>query len=224
MDDMELRGPQLYAALNQLHIINFWLGGYNISLRGLKLLTKDLPKEQEISIADLGCGGGHTLIQKARWCRKHNIKARFMGIDANLSTIEYAREKCKSFPEISFVQADICSEEFLSEKYDILSCNLLLHHFDNQQLDYYIPRWTAQAGIGIIVNDLQRHPLPYILFNIVTRLFGASYMTRHDGLLSIRRGFRRKELGQLLKTEEPSAVRLHWQWAFRYLGIIQTKQ
>jgi hypothetical protein len=55
----------------------------------------------------------------------------------------------------------------------------------------------ANASIGVVV-DLQRSTLSYRLFQFVFR-FQLNNMSRQDGLISILRGFKRRELLRFLK-------------------------
>ena len=58
MDDLDYNGPILHDALNKLAKINKWLGGNQVTLNGLKKVLKNHPKQEPITIIDLGCGGG----------------------------------------------------------------------------------------------------------------------------------------------------------------------
>ena len=52
------------------------------------------------------------------------------------------------------------------------------------------------AREAVLVNDLERHVLPY-LFIRCTRPFARSRITRHDGPASVRQAFTREELQAL---------------------------
>ena len=59
MDDLNCSGHVLNRTLRELEIINKWLGGNRITIKSLEQL---LPKNnREITIVDLGCGGGDML-------------------------------------------------------------------------------------------------------------------------------------------------------------------
>ena len=50
------------------------------------------------------------------------------------------------------------------------------------------------ARHGLIVNDLMRSRRARLLTGIATRLLSANRLTRHDGPMSVLRGFRPEEL------------------------------
>ena len=75
---------------------------------------------------------------------------------------------------------------------------LFLHHFKEAQLVSFLENTLKQTRIGIIVNDLHRHKLAYYLF-ILLSLFIKNKMITEDGLTSVLRGFKRKDLVLLSK-------------------------
>ena len=218
MDDLELKGELLRDTLDKIALINKHLGGNGVILDGLKKLLNGFDKSQTIKIIDLGCGNGDMLREIAMYGRKTNRKFELYGIDANTFTIDYAEELSNSFHEISYRKINIFSEAFDLLKYDIALASLFIHHFKNEEINSLLSKLVAQAKIGVIINDLHRHQLAYILFKIVT-LFIGNNMVRHDGLVSILRGFKRDELeGLARKLNLKSTIR--WKWAFRYQWII----
>ncbi len=219
MDDFSLEGERLYNTLDQLANINKWLGGNYVTLNGLKKLLKNYPKEKELIIIDLGCGNGDMLRIVFRFLKKNKYNFKLIGVDANRYTINYAKKLSKNYPEITYLQHDIFSEEFKSLKYDLVLATLFLHHFKEEQLIKLLSNQLKTAKLGILVNDLHRHRLAYYLFKGLG-LFIKNPMVKEDGLTSILRGFKRKELE---KTAEKLAVKseISWKWAFRFQWILR---
>ena len=58
MDDFSIGGDLLRDTLDKLENINRWLGGNKVTVNGLKGVLLNHPKEQEITIVDIGCGHG----------------------------------------------------------------------------------------------------------------------------------------------------------------------
>ena len=222
MDDLELEGEVLEKTLDQLEIINKWLGGFGVIQSGFKYLLKQkLPDTQRpIKIISLGCGGGDNLRRLARWLRKKQVAAELTGVDANAWAVRYATEKSIDYPEIVYKKADCVQTDFFTSNYDIILCSLFLHHLDEETLKAYLPLLVKHAEVGVIINDLHRHWLAYYLFRIITFVFCASPMVRHDGSVSVLRGFTRKELQSILACNQLSRYHLKWKWAFRWRLII----
>lgn len=220
MDDFLLQGTELREALDQIARINQLLGGNKIALNGTKEILKRVHKSKTIVIADIGCGNGDMLRMLADYGLKNNLKFKLIGIDANVFTVNYAKALSKEYTNITYLCLDIFSEEFLKIHYDIVLCTLTLHHFTNEQILNIITIFKDKASMGIIINDLHRSKLAYRLFKIICILFNLKKMPREDGLVSILRGFKKKELEEFSKKLNLLNYTIDWKWAFRYQWII----
>lgn len=219
MDDFSIGGDLLRDTLNKLENINRWLGGNKVTLNGLKTILKNYSKTKEITILDIGCGHGDILRDIAKFGRKYKYKFTLIGIDANPTAIEYANELSVNYPELSFKKEDIFSEEFKNRKVDIIVATLFLHHFKEEELTSFLKQSLKQTNIGIVVNDLHRHRLAYYLFLLLS-IFIKNKMIIEDGLTSVLRGFKRKDLEALSKKINVKP-QISWKWAFRFLWIIK---
>ena len=219
MDDFSISGKILRNTLNTLAHINKWLGGNKVTLNGLKKVINNHPKREPIIIVDLGCGGGDILRKVSKYGKKEGYLFKLIGIDANKDATVYAREISKNYPEISFINCDVFSEEFESVKCDIVLTTLFLHHFKEDQIIDLLSSLKKRAKLGIVVNDLHRHSLAYYLFKLVC-LTIKNKMIIEDGLTSVLRGFKRKELENFSKKLQVRP-QIKWKWAFRYQWIIQ---
>ena len=221
MDDFTMEGALFRDTLDKLEIINRFLGGNSVTINGLKKLLKNQPKNKTITIVDLGCGNGNILRDISKFGRKNNYSFKLIGIDANFAATEYAKELSKEYSELSFKTIDILSEDFKKQSYDIVLCTLFLHHFKNEELISFLKTTTEKATIGVVVNDLHRHKLAYYLFKLIG-FFIKNKMVRQDGLTSVLRAFKRKDLEAILRqVQVPFSIK--WKWAFRYLWILKKK-
>lgn len=220
MDDLNLASDALRRNLDELETINTWLGGYGPVLQALDHLRPRFPAGRPLRLADLGSGGGDTLRHIARWARRRHVAVELVGIDANAFMIDYARNKARAYPEISFQQQDIFSPEFQRQPFDILTCSLFCHHFSDDNLVRLLAQWQAQAKVAVVINDLHRHPLAYYSIWLLTRLFRGSHLVQNDAPLSVARAFRRHDWQQLLRQAGLSAYSLRWRWAFRWQLIL----
>ena len=220
MDDFTLEGAHLRSNLDILASINKWLGGNRITLQGVQKLLKNSPKNRKYVIIDMGCGNGDMLRRISKLGRRLGLNLDLIGIDANLDTISYAQELSATYPDISYVQMNIFSEEFNAMDYDIALSTLFLHHLSDVEIIDKLNLLKESARVGIIVNDLERNGLAYFLFGIIS-FFINNKIVRNDGLVSIRRGFRKQELLAFSK-ELKLESEVCWKWAFRYQWIMKT--
>lgn len=210
-DDIPFRDIQ--RNMLELDIINTWLGGHAISISGLQCLAGN---RRQVSICEIGCGGGDNLRALVRWCRRRHIQTRVTGIDRNINCIEVAREKWRE-GEASWIHSDYRQVVFGQAKPDIIFSSLFCHHFTDEELVAQLNWMEVNAGIGWFINDLHRHFLAYHSIRWLTKWFSRSYLVKNDAPLSVLRGFTRREWQGLLRQADVDNCRIQWKWAFRWL-------
>ena len=218
MDDLDMSGDLLIKTLDQIASINKWLGGNGLTLDGIITLLKNQTKDKAIRIVDLGCGNGDMLREVADFGKKNGYKFQLLGFDANQATIDYAIKLSVNYPEIAYRKEDVLSKEFETSTYDIALCTLFLHHFEDAVALKFVQTLLKNAKIGLVINDLHRHPFAYYLFKSLTLLIN-NPMVKTDGLISILRGFKRTDLEEFSKKLNYKST-ITWRWAFRYQWII----
>lgn len=223
IDDFTLDSDLLIKNLNEIALINRWLGGYRVIKKSLNKLDKQgiFKSSDEICIVDFGCGGGDVLRYVARWAQRRNIKIKLIGVDANNAILNYARQRSQNYTEISYLQEDVFNADFQKRQFDIILCNLFCHHLDHETFIQFLKSSVEQVSMAVIINDLHRHPFAYYGVKIITRLFNMSSLICHDGPLSVLRAFRRHELLSYLAHVSSFRVSVIWRWAFRYQVVIQ---
>lgn len=216
MDDLSSGGEEMDQTLRELETINKWLGGNHVTINGIEKLLQRKHLKEELVIADLGCGGGDMLILVAEWAKKCRISVKLKGYDANPNIIEYARKNGLDYEEITFETKDIFSDSFKEESFDIVLCTLFTHHFKDDDLAKIFNQFQKQASLGVVINDLHRHPIAYFAIRLLTQFFSKSPMVKYDGPLSVRRAFRKADWHNILQQAEISNFYLRWKWAFRW--------
>jgi len=211
----------LYKNLRELDIFNTATGGYTISLRGIKQLITDHNKKYHV--VDLGCGNGGTLKTIADWARINNYSVRLTGVDMNADAIEYLKIHCSKYPEISGIAIDYQDYLNKNEVIDIVHCSFFCHHLNDAQLLNLIVFFRKNVKTGFIINDLQRIWQAYYSVWFFTRLLNGSPLSKHDGPVSVLRGFTTNELELLLKKADVSNYSVQKYWLFRFLVVGKTE-
>ncbi|MDP2413336.1 methyltransferase domain-containing protein [Daejeonella sp.] len=220
MDDFSLGHEIIDPIMDELEVVNKFLGGYNVFFDAFqKIGIKD-----GMIISDWGCGGGDSLRVIAKWARKRNLKIQLVGVDATESAIEYARVKSGDFPEISYILADVMGEQLISNQFDIVISSLFTHHFADENWIRMIQKMADCAAEYVVINDLHRHWFAYHSIGVLTSVFSKSEMVKHDSKLSVLRSFKREELEKLLKKGEFKIFSIKWMWAFRWQICIETEK
>jgi 2-polyprenyl-3-methyl-5-hydroxy-6-metoxy-1,4-benzoquinol methylase len=201
--------------MQELNFINEWLGGHSITLDGFKELAGNL---KEITVCELGCGGGDNLLAIYNYCRSKNIKASFIGIDIKDECIDFAKSQKELSPVTQWITSDY-KKVALSVKPHIIFSSLFCHHFKEDELTYQFNWMKENATKGFFVNDLHRNWLAYYSIKFLTQIFSSSYFVRNDAPLSVARGFTKHELEEICAKAKVSEAIVNWKWAFRYLVI-----
>ena len=207
--------------LNELNVVNKYLGGHKITVEGVKDILKSTDKrKQHITICEIGCGGGDNLKAIHKWINK-SMPVKYIGVDINKACTDFATDNCRKL-DAAFVCSDYRKATFV-EKPDIIFNSLFCHHFANEQLVEML-RWMKTNSVkGFFINDLQRHPLAYHSIKTLTHIFSRSYLVKNDGPISVLRGFRKDEWKQLLEKAGITRYSIRWRWAFRYLVIVNNE-
>jgi 2-polyprenyl-3-methyl-5-hydroxy-6-metoxy-1,4-benzoquinol methylase len=220
MDDLDCSGPVLEQTLRELKTINRWLGGNHVTTLGLTQLIQKNP-QNHYEITDIGCGGGDMIRVMSNWARQHQIPAQFTGIDANENIIEFAKARQSDLSEISWKVQNVFEPEFASQKTDLITCTLFTHHFTDGELMELLSAMKKKARLGIVINDLHRHPLAYYSIKWLTGLFSRSPMVQNDAPLSVLRSFSKSDWVRILAGAGIEQYRIRWFWAFRWQVIVR---
>ncbi len=208
MDDFSIQDERIDEALRELKTINILLGGKATTQKGFAILRKNTSLNGHLTVLDAGAGGADVFDQ--------NGLTTITALDKNPRTCSYL----KDHTQYTVVCGDAMELPFNDRSFDVVHVSLFLHHFTEEQIVRLLSSFLRVARRGIIINDLQRSWFALTGIKILTLLFSRSRMVRHDGPLSVRRGFTKKELVRLLNSSECSDVTIRWRWAFRWLVVI----
>jgi len=214
LDGDHIPKDDLYQNLKELDVINNLLGGYKITFNALK---KVLSKEKQITLVDIGSGGGDTLKRIHGWNAKQHFDLKLYGIDLKQICIDYSVERNSS--DIKFICDDYRNVLKYVPKVDMIHACLFCHHLNEQEIIGLI-EFCTQNKITLIVNDLQRNPFAYYAIKVLTTLFSKSYLVKNDAPLSVLRGFKKQEWEDILRQSGAKKYSIKYKWAFRYEVIV----
>lgn len=224
IDDLKLSNPLVIENLKDMEFLNQWLG-YNKILIGAinTIIKKNKPfwQGKKISIADLGCGSGDGLRCIGDWLKKKGYQSDLSGIDGNEAIIAYAKEKSINYLNIKYYVKDILLEEtYAGFNCDIFVLSNICHHFNECEIKNLLKILKNSNCKFVIINDLHRCLWAYLGIRVLSTICHFSTLTKHDGPLSVRKGFRKKDLTNILESAENSTYKIRWKWPFRWQVII----
>jgi len=221
MDDRSIGGDELAEALGQLRVINSWLGSGWPTLEGVSSLWRRAGRPARLTILDVGAGSGDVNRLLLAWAATCNITLHITLVDIHPETCASAAAYYRDDPRVQVICSDLL--HLGMQPADIVTATLFTHHFPSEQLAEVLATLRRTARIGVVVNDLHRHPLAWAGIWVATRLFSRNRMIRHDAPLSVQRGFRSPDLDQLRSTPALSSMTYVWRPFFRYLITIPRK-
>jgi ubiquinone/menaquinone biosynthesis C-methylase UbiE len=199
MDRKDCDPAELREDLRNIRAINRWLGAHRIL--GMEIVPWLQQKKQQgmtsCRILDLCTGSGdlpRVLVQEAR---TRALTVGIVATDINPFMLDVAQSNSKEYPEIEFRQADLLSLPFEDSSFDLVMCNLALHHFSVEQAVQALSQmWRITSGL-LFINDLRRMKALTWLARYFIPLFSANPMTRFDAHLSTKRAFTPEEMLRL---------------------------
>jgi 2-polyprenyl-3-methyl-5-hydroxy-6-metoxy-1,4-benzoquinol methylase len=212
-------GPDYYTTdeyegcLHQLDRVGKILGGHRV---GLKLF--DQLKLTPTSILDIGCGGG----QFCHILAKKYPNTSILGIDLNPNAIAFAKKnKPQELNSVHYKLQNDKTLPFEENSFDVVTATLVCHHMEEEELSVFLKHCYQVAKHAVILNDLHRHWIPHAVFSLIAPPLFSNRLIFHDGLASIRRGFKKRDLKKLIPFPSDQ-VKIHWYFPFRW-GVIIDK-
>ena len=216
--DIEQGDPgAIEACLRDLEWINRWTAAYRVTLRWLDQLCHETRPARPLTIIDVGCGRGDMLRQIWAWGRKRGLELRLIGVDLNLHATAAAAAATPDEAPIRYLTADAFDlpHDLLP---DVVLSALFAHHLDDARLVRFLRWMEERARLGWLINDLHRHPLPYVVARGGAPLLRMHPFVRHDAPLSVARAFDRRDWVRLLQAADlaPPAATVAWRFPFRF--------
>lgn len=189
--------PQEYATfLREIAFINRHFGDGR-ALKKTLLREIEVNDLREFSVLDVGCGSGELLRIIAAFAESSGRTATLVGIDNNSISSSTTQTESREFRQISSVQGDAFQLPFDEGTFDYSISSLFFHHLSDEQIPTVLKEMSRVAKRGVIVIDLHRDPVAFVGYMILCFVFRISQLVRHDGSLSIRKGFRVEELQRM---------------------------
>ena len=189
--------PEEYTTfLREIAFINRYVGDGRALKKTLlhEIEENDL---REFSVLDVGCGSGELLRMIAEFARRDGRTARLTGVDLNETSASITASASSEFTEITSIRGDAFQLPFADDTFDYAISSLFFHHLTDEQIPNVLREMSRVACRGVFVIDLHRDPVAYVGYKVLCFVFRISELVRHDGSLSIKKGFLPGEMKKL---------------------------
>jgi len=147
------------------------------------------------TLLDIGTGLADLPWRAREIARRRGVKLHTVAMDDAFTLVATSRHR---------VNAGVCGDAltlpFADGSVDIVLCSQVLHHFDHEPALQLIAELDRVARRRVIISDLRRSWIAATGFSVAAVALGFHPITRHDGRLSVLRGFTEGELGGMVVT------------------------
>ncbi len=213
MDEVRA-GRELQEAYRHLRRLNKIFGASAPVLYGVRQLWSSFGKPNKLTVLDIGAGSGDVNKQLLRFADRHQIEMRIILIDRSEEACMEARQYFHSEPRVEVRSGDLRS--IPPHCADIVTASQFAHHFSSAELPAMVERLVSISRFGVVISDIHRHPIPWAAVWLVTRLVSRNPFIRHDGPLSVARGFRAADWRALNEALPGYNLNYAWRPLFRY--------
>ena len=163
------------------------------------------------TLLDVGCGGGDIAYYLLKWSRQDGFKVHITAIDLDERAIHWAT---KRYEHIAFRHTSTRTLVEENRHFDVVINNHVLHHLSDAEIPVFLEE-CQQLGTKVICNDLERHPISYLMYSICFPLRFRKSFIYEDGRMSIQKSFTKQEL----QTISPTGWRVRRLFPFRLLAL-----
>jgi SAM-dependent methyltransferase len=188
-------------SLRDIALANRLFGGTRAVLRALDAVWPALAPSA--SLLDVGTGLGDIPHAARAGAARHGVALHTVGLEMNAALARGARERA-----IVTLAADARRLPFADGAFDVVTCSQVLHHFDGADAAALLAECTRVARRAVIVSDLRRSWPAAALLWLVSFPLGFHAVSRHDGVVSVLRGFTPGELADTVRAATGHAPRV----------------
>jgi len=182
MDDPVESLRELEGNLRDIAFSNAVFGGVAPVLRAVR-------ESQARTVLDVGCGSGDIPLALVRAAERSGTHVSVTCLDRSEQMLAIAQKMTAAHPDLHFVHGEGEALPFPDASFDVVMCNLALHHFEPMAAEQLLRELRRVARLTPIVCDLRRSSLAYAAARLYTTVLTRNRLTKNDGPLSVRRAY-----------------------------------
>jgi SAM-dependent methyltransferase len=205
---------EVEASLRDLCRINRWFGGVGTTRTMIERVASGTGKKS-FSVLEVAAGFGEV-------SKMAGLQLSSKGITLDVTDLDRVRTHLLRGNRA--VVADALALPFPNCSFDLVSCSLFAHHLEPADLARFAGEALRVSRCAVLINDLVRHPLHLALVYAGFPLM-RSYVSRVDGLASVRRAYVPDEMRRILssRVRPVPQIEISRHFLFR-MGVIAWKE
>ena len=192
LDSDDCPPEEIAASLRDMSRINRWFGGVATTRKMIETVAR-VTGQKQFSMLEVAAGFGEIPKLAAQQLARKGITLDITYLD---------RAHSHLLPGDRTVVANALALPFPDGSFDLVSSSLFAHHLQPDELTRFGSEALRVSRIAVLINDLVRHPL-HLALVYAGFAFMRSYVSRVDGVASVRRAYVPEEMRKLLTDGQP---------------------
>jgi SAM-dependent methyltransferase len=195
-------------SLRDVALANALFGGADAVVREITDMLPELPRH--VTLLDVGTGLGDIPARARAATRRSGVVLETVGLEA----AEWAAIASRPQTELSIVGSALALP-FADASIDIVTCSQVLHHFFDDDAQQLVRELDRVARRRVIVSEIRRSRAAAAGIWAASFLLGFHPVSRHDGVVSVMRGFTPGELHDVVRAATGREPRVRRRLGFR---------
>jgi hypothetical protein len=208
LDDPAVDPRVMQRSMRDVERANAIFGGRRAAVRAAMPALAQL--RGSAILLDVGSGRGDITASVKIAARKSGLKVRTIGLDLAAPMVDSGRTR-NDFT----LRGDAMRLPFRDRSVDLVMASQLLHHFEEAQAVQVVAELNRVAREGVVISDLRRSFIAAAGLWIGSFPLGFHPVSRHDGVVSVMRGFIASDLAGIVEKATGSRPLVRHRAGFR---------
>jgi SAM-dependent methyltransferase len=208
LDEDDLDPNLVVRSMHDVARANRLFGGSSAAVAEMESAMEK--SEGTLTLLDVGTGVGDVPARARRKARKLGLSMLTVGLDAAEELAAASRQR-----HDAVVCGDGLRLPFPDRSFDVVLASQILHHFDDQDAVALLAEMNRVARTRVVVSEIRRSWLAIWGLWLCSFLLRFHPVSRHDGIVSIRRGFTCPELEDLVERSVGRTPKVTYRPLFR---------